>query len=226
MAALSVTALGPVTLSALSALRPVEALAVPPAQDGTPSGTTLSIRDLAQGLFQRTLQTATLSPLAEPTGGSLGLVQDATASLLAALTAPQAAVPTTATLNATTAPTAVQTADTSTAPPANPPAAFPADLPATQDTFLNGSSLEFALQTALRFGAGVGAPAAPAVAATPGADLVRDATAVLRTGNLQPRAGGPGPEAFTRPQPPAHQVLRSYQVIPAAEASVGLDLMA
>ncbi|WP_291270392.1 hypothetical protein [Geothrix sp.] len=230
MDALTVSALGPATLGALGALRPVQPLATPPAQDGSASAATLSVQDLAQALFQRALQTAVLSPLAEPTGGSLGLVQETAAPLLAALTAPQAAAPATAAPDATTQPAAVAATDTApaatTAPPANPPAAVPAEVPATQDAFAQGSSLEFALQTALRFGAGVGAPAAPALAATPGAELVRDATAVLRTGNLQPHAGGPGPEAFARPQAPLHQVLRSYQVVPATEASVGLDLTA
>lgn len=229
MDALSVNALGPATLGALSALRPVPPVAAPPAQDGTASAATLSVQDLAQALFQRALQTAVLSPLAEPSGGSLGLVQETAAPLLAALTAPQAAATPTAAADATTpaiTPPAAATETSTTAPPANPPAAVPAEAPATQDAFAQGSSLEFALQTALRFGAGVGAPAAPALAATPGAELVRDAAAVLRTGNLQPHAGGPGPEAFARPQAPLHQVLRSYQVVPAAEASVGLDLTA
>ncbi|BDU70499.1 hypothetical protein GETHOR_26000 [Geothrix oryzae] len=233
MDALSVNALGPATLGALSALRPVPPVAAPPALDGTASAATLSVQDLAQALFQRALQTAVLSPLAEPSGGSLGLVQETAAPLLAALTAPQAAATPTAAADATTSaitpaitPPAAATETSTTAPPANPPAAVPAEAPATQDAFAQGSSLEFALQTALRFGAGVGAPAAPALAATPGAELVRDAAAVLRTGNLQPHAGGPGPEAFARPQAPLHQVLRSYQVVPAAEASVGLDLTA
>mgnify|MGYP005805709691 CR=1 FL=1 len=229
MDALSVNALGPATLGALGALRPVPPVAAPPVQDGSASAATLSVQDLAQVLFQRALQTAVLSPLAEPSGGSLGLVQETAAPLLAALTAPQAAATSTAAADATrgaiTQPAAAPEA-TTTAPPANPPAAVPAEVPATQDAFAQGSSLEFALQTALRFGAGVGAPAAPALAAMPGAELVRDAAAVLRTGNLQPHAGGPGPEAFARPQAPLHQVLRSYQVVPAAEASVGLDLTA
>ncbi|MCM2249185.1 MAG: hypothetical protein NDI58_01190 [Geothrix sp.] len=221
MDALSVSPLGPATLSAVSALRPLQTLPAP-AQDGNPAGPTLSVGDLARGILQRTLQSATAFPVIEPAAGSLGLAQEATASLLAALVAPQPAASATATPDATTAPVPAvfnATASTPTASTAAPalPAPVPAEVPIVQDAFANASSLEFALQTALRFGAGVAAQAAPALQRlNPGTDLVRDATAVLRTGNLQPHAGGPGPEAFTHPQPPTQRALHSYLGLPAA----------
>lgn len=224
---LAISSLGPATLSALSALRPPQALAIPAQTGDTPGSTTLSLQDLAQGLFQRTLQVATSFPVAEPATGSASLAQAATASLFAALNAPQATASPTPTPDATSNPAAVQAQApiaAGTAPTPTPTLA--ADLPAIQDTFATGSSLDFALQTALRFGAGVAPLAAPAVS-TPalGPGLVRDAAAVLRLENLQPRSGGPGPEAFTQFQPAVQQVLRSYAV-PALEGPVGLDLMA
>jgi hypothetical protein len=227
---LSVSAIGPVTLSALSALRPVQAVAVPAPGKSTADATTLTAQDLVQTLFQRTLQAATAFPVAEPAAGSLGLIQETTASLLASLSAPQAAATTTPALDATTNPAAVQatpaTAATTDTTTTTPTATVPGDVTATQDAFATSSSQDFALQTALRFGAGVSAQASPAPAATDlSAGLVRDAAAVPRLEGLQPHAGGPGPEAFAHPQA-AQRVLRSYQAIPAAEGSVGLDLMA
>lgn len=230
MDALSVSPLGPPTLSAASALRPVSALPMA-APDGTPSASALSAGDLAQTVLQRTLQSAALFPVVEPTMGSLGLAQEATASLLAALDSPQAAVPATPAPNATTAPPPAAfnaTTATPTTSPAAPalPAPVPAEAPVVQDAFVNSSSLEFALQTALRFGAGVAAQAAPALQPlNPGADLVRDATAVLRTGNLQPHAGAPGPESFAHPQAPP-RALRTYQGPPVTGESRLLDLLA
>ena len=86
------------------------------------------------------------------------------------------------------------------------------------------------MQTALRFGAGVAAQAALAApAADFGAGLLRDATQVLRTGNLQPHAGGPGPEAFATPQSAIQRILRSYEIAPPPSASQGsgtVDLLA
>ncbi|MDP1832936.1 MAG: hypothetical protein Q8K67_12835 [Geothrix sp.] len=225
MTPLSINAIGPATLSALGALRPVPAPTVPATPNGNAAGATaLSIQDLAQGLFQRTLQSATLFPVAEPAAGSIGLAQQATASLLAALSAPQATATATPAPDAMTNPAAVQAPGIPPAPP--PPATVLRDLPATQDAFATSSSLDFALQTALRFGAGVAAQAFPApVAADLGAGLVRDAMAVPRIRNLQPHAGGPGPEAFARPEA-AQRALRTYVASPAAQGSTSLDLMA
>jgi len=238
---LAVNALSPATLSALSAVRPVQALAVPAprevASTASAPGSALTLQDLAQGMFQRTLQAATLFPLAEPATGNLGLAQEAAASLLAALTPPQAPAASTPANDATTNPATVNpaatnaadatnqastasTATTATAATALPEATTPAD------AFATSSSLDFALETALRFGAGVQALAAPAPANPDlGAGLVRDATSVLTQGNLQPHAGGPGPEAFTHPQATVQRALRTYAPT-VVTASPGLDLLA
>lgn len=225
MAVLSLSPLGPATLSGLTALRPVPPL---PVTDDKASGSSaLTIQDLAQGLFQRTLQASILSPLTEPEGGNLGLAPEATASLLASLTAPQAPASATpapgATLNAAAAgtPTAA-----STAPSPTPPAAVQTDIPATQDTFASSSSLEFALQAALRFGAGVAGQGTPVL---PNADLstglIRDAAAVPRLDGLQAQGGAPGPEAFTLAQATATRTLRGYEVIPSPPISPGGSLL-
>lgn len=247
---LTINPLSPATLSALSAVRPVQAVAVPAPREVTTTGSAptsaLTLQDLAQSVFQRTLQAATLFPLAEPATGSLGLAQDATASLLAALTAPQAPAASTPANDATTNPATVNPAA-----PANPadnanPAAAASNNPATAaapastpvaatplpeattpaDAFATSSSLDFALETALRFGAGVQA-LAPPTQLNPdlGAGLVRDATSVLAQGNLQPHAGGPGPEAFTHPQAAVQRVLRTYFPTPTT-GGPGLDLLA
>lgn len=223
MASLSVTPVGPATLGGLSALRP---LPVPGGQ--TPGQTqglpAFSTQDLAQALFQRTLQSATLFPVAEPALGSASLLQDTTAALLASMT-------TTPATSATTNPAAVQATDTttSTAPSPTPPSTALGDLPATQDSFATSSSTDFALQTALRFGAGVSALATPALAdAGQGAGLVRDAASVQRLGSLQPRAGSPGPEAFAQPQTTTQRILRSYELaaaIPSIQGTSALDLL-
>ena len=226
---LAIAALGPVSLSGLSALRPVQVQTVPTAVGGTPAGSTpLTLQGLAQSLFQQTLQTAALFPVAESARENLGLVQDATVSLLAALNAPQAAATPTPTPDAIPQPTArASLAPFTTPSPTVPPATVPADLPAIQDPFVTGSSLAFALQTALRFGAGVAVQAL----ATPhapelGTGLVRDAAAVPRLGSLQPHAGGPGPGAFTRPSGAGHRNLPSYPTTPEVGVAPGrLDLV-
>lgn len=224
---LAVVSLGPATLSALTAVRPVQALRVPAAQDGKASRSPLSVQDLAQRLFQQTLQAATLSPLAEPAAGSAGLAVEAAASLLAALNAPQATANTNPTADATTHPTAVQATGLVTAPAGTPPAAVPAELPANQDAFAASLSTDFALGTALRFGAGVSTQIAPTLATgNLGTGLVRDATAVLRLEGIQPHAGGPGPEAFTHPQAPVQEVLRTYEAVPATQGPGQVDLLA
>jgi len=217
---ISVGAFTPVALNAVSALRPLQV-------GGAARTTTLSSQDLAQGVFQRTLQAATSFPLAEPATGSAGLFQEATASLLAALSAPQATANATSTSDATTNPLAVQPPGTATSPSPTPPTTVLSDVPATQDAFATSSGADFAMQTALRFGAGVLASTAPSLATTDqGAGLVRDATSVSRLDGLQARAGSPGPEAFTRSMAAIGRVLRDYQVTPATQPSGGLDLMA
>lgn len=235
---LTINPLSPATLSALSAVRPVQAVAVPAPREVTATGSVpgsapasaLTLQDLAQGMFQRTLQAATLFPLAEPATGSLGLAQEASASLLAALTAPQAPAASTPANDATTNPATVNPATTNpaaaTAQAPTPVAATPPDATTPADAFATSSSLDFALETALRFGAGVQA-LAPPTQLNPdlSAGLVRDATSVLAQGNLQPHAGGPGPEAFTHPQAAVQRVLRTYFPVAAAQGP-GLDLLA
>jgi len=220
MDALSLSPLAPATLGALSALRPAQPL--PIQEDKTSGSSALAIQDLAQGLFQRALQASILSPVSEPGGGNVGLAQEATASLLASLTAPQAPASATAATDATT--NAITQAAPSTAPSATPPTAVLADTPVTQDAFASSSTLDFALQAALRFGAGVAGQGTPALATTDlSTGLIRDAATVQRLGNLQAQAGAPGPEAFTLPQASTARALRSYEAAPIpainAEAS-------
>lgn len=228
MDALSVTPIGPATLSALSGLRPVQPLVIQ--GDKTSGSSTLSIQDLAQGLFQQALQATTLSPVtdASTAAGNIGLGREATASLLATLTAPQASADATPTPQATT--NSVATTAASSSPSANPATTGQTDLLATQDAVAASSTTDFALQTALRFGAGVTAQANPApTVSNLGASLVRDAAAVQRLGNLQPGVGGPGPEAYTPPPALDARVLRSYETLSALSippATGRLDLLA
>lgn len=207
MDTLRVNALGAVGMSTLRPPSPI-----PKVQEVSVQGTATSpdlAQALAKDLFQRTFQSAVLFPVADqPTSRPLGF----TDVLLGALTSPPA--PATATPiqpTPSTLPVPVQAAD----------------LAAAQDALATSSSSEFAMLTALRFGAGVGALGAPALQLPgAGAGLVRDANAVARTLPLRSYAGGPGPEAFAHPQAPIQRALRIYQAPPAAEASVGLDLMA
>lgn len=232
MVALTLTSVAPVTLSAISALRPAPAVVVPPAPENQlPGSPDLSFKDLVQVLLRQSLQTATAFPTAEPATGSAALAAQATTSLLAALNPPQATATTTAVADAITNPAAVSAPTSATAatsaPTATPASPLPAEVPATQDAFAASSSLDFALGTALRFGAGVAALAGPAAAASPeGTGLVRDAMAVPRVGNLQAHAGGPGPEAFARPQATVTRVLRTYDLNPATSGPGQLDLFA
>ena len=240
MDALSVNPVSPAALAALTSLRAIQPAGVPPAQATPwPGSTAGSVQDLAQNLFLRSLQAATLSPVADPTTGTTGLFQDATASLLASLTTTQAPAATTATttaINSTSVdPTtvAVQATDSttpSTAPPSAPPVTPLADPSSVQDGFATSLSPDFAAQAALRFGAGVGAQAALAVPTGDlGAGLVRDAARVLPTENLQSRTGGPGPEAFAQTQTALQRVLRSYEAsTPGTVAGINatVDLLA
>lgn len=224
MAALSVNPLSPV---ALSALRSVQPPTVPPARtEPSPGTSSLSLQDLAQTLFQRTLQATTLFPLAAPATRNASLAQATAAALLASLNAPQATTVASTVTTTTTNPVAAQPVDTtpSTAPASAPTAAVIGDLPAGQDAFALSLGPDFAMQTALRFGAGVQSQAALALPPTDlGAELVRDAANVLRLGNLQPQAGGPGPEAFATQQNLIQRVLRSYGAAPTGTALQGTD---
>ncbi len=228
MDALSLTAVAPVALSAISALRPAPAVVVPPAPNNQlPGSPNLSFNDLVQVLLRQSLQTATAFPTAEPATGSAALAAQATTSLLAALNPPQATATTTAVADATTNPAGVQATDATSAPTATQASTLPAEAPAAQDAFAASSSLDFALGTALRFGAGVAALAGPAAAGSPeGTGLVRDAMAVPRLSSLQSRAGGPGPEAFAPPQATVARVLRTYESSPVNQSPAQLDLFA
>jgi hypothetical protein len=234
MGPLAVSAFSPLTLSAASALRPVQALPLPAAPNPkTSTATTLAIQDLAQGLFQRNLQAATLSALAEPAAGSAGLAAEAIGSLLAALTAPQAPAETTTMPDATTVPTAVQSANASSTPTSaatSAPTATVPEVPAALDLNALNLGQDFALEAALRFGAGVASQVAPTLqAGVPGAGLVRDAAAVPRLGNLQSRPGGPGPEAFAQRQAAVQRVVQTYDALPASQgfgAAGQMDVLA
>jgi hypothetical protein len=226
MGPLAVSAFSPLTLSAASALRPVPALPLPAAANSkTSTATTLGLQDLAQGLFQRNLQAATLSALTEPAAGSAGLAAEAAGSLLAALTAPKAAADTTATADTTTVPALIQTANASSTPTSAPTTTVP-EMPAAQDLSAPNSSQDFALEAALRFGAGVASQVTPTLQAdVQGAGLVRDAAAVPRLGNLQSRTGGPGPEAYAQRQTSVQRVVRTYDAIPATQGFGGVGQM-
>lgn len=207
---------GPATMQALSALRSVR-------MDGTADSSLLASQDLAQGLSQQGLPAFTLTPAIPPAAG-LGLSPVGTDSLLAALTAPQPAANATPTLDATTQPTtALQAPSTTPAPVAdtNSPA------PATEDPLATSTSLDFALQAALRFGAGVvgSAPPSPATAGA-GPVLVRDASSVMRNGGLQDHTGAPGPEAFLLPKDTLDRAHKSYQVNTTPPNAGVLDLLA
>ena len=87
------------------------------------------------------------------------------------------------------------------------------------------TTMDFALENALRFGAGVGSQAAPgSQPAGPGPELIRDATAVLRVRGLPPQGGESN--AFLPNQPPFRGLPSPYSAPPVAAASSQLDLLA
>jgi hypothetical protein len=242
MEPVSVNPIIPAALSALSPFQPAQTSVIQVTQTGSSSkAATVTAQTLTQTLFQRTLQAAAAYPIFEPAPGGTGLSQSGAASLLAVLTPAQAPVQA-STQASTQAPAAseaasavAQTQDGGTASSsASTPevAASPTqDLPAAQDTFGTSLNPDFAMQTALRFGAGVLAQAAASVGSTPdqGTVLVRDATSVLRLGNLQAHAGGAGPEAFAQAGTPTQRVLRTYEGGSASSAAQGtgtVDLLA
>jgi hypothetical protein len=166
------------------------------------------------------------------------LAQDAIASLLAALNPVQAPADTTPPATATTKPEVIQNLgaaasviSSSNLPASVTPAASLQDLPATQDGFGTSLNPDFAMQTALRFGAGVTIQAAAAeiLGSHPGTGLVRDATSVLRLGNLQPQTGHPGPGAFAQSHSETQRILHTYGTDAAAGAiqdTSAVDLLA
>jgi hypothetical protein len=224
----SVGPINPVAVGILhTALPVIQPPATLPGQTGRSAGPTAEpIQNLAQVLFRQTLQAASQYPISEPASGSASLAQDAATSLLAALNPTPATAGSASLAPAATSPAAGQTSISSS----TTPAPNLQDLPTTQDAFGTSLSPDFAMQTALRFGAGVVTEAAASVpAAELGTGLLRDATAVLRLGNLQPRTGGPGPEAFAQPQTATQRVLRTYEgssTGPSTQGASTVDLLA
>lgn len=228
MDVLSVSSPTPTTLTAVNPLWSAKLTA-------DQNTNTLTFKDLAKELFQHTLLSTPLPPLPDSTLGASRLAQLATSTLMASLSAPQATATTSPTSDASST-AAIVNPVASTGPvgitastvPSTPlPTPVVKDLAAVQDTFTNSSTGDFAMQTALRFGAGVLGPAAPALASSQqGTGLVRDATAVLRTATVQAHGGGPGPEAFFHTQTNAARILREYQTVSPPLQPVGLDLLA
>ena len=214
-----------ITQGSLSALRPVQALVVPATQNPSKSASLdLSAQNLAQTFFQRTQQAASLFPLVEPVTARMNLLPVFTDTLMTSLNAPQSADATQPSLEAV--PNLARTEASSSATVPTPSTTLPGDLSATQDTFASSSSIEFALQTALRFGAGVGTMATGVLSVSDlTTDLVRDASPVPRLDGLQSHTGGPGPEAFAPPSAATQRVLRDYQPGAATGVALGLDLL-
>ena len=233
MDALFVNSVEPVAFSALTTPVPViKAVAESLVPAGkAPGPHALTIQDLAQSLFQQSLQTPTLQRLTEPVSGSAGLAQDGVISLLATLNPALAPADTTLPVAPLANSEVVQAVTTSASSATS--SAVPSPLPATnpQDGFTTSLDPDFAMQTALRFGAGVTIQAATSTGlpGPGGTGLVRDATAVLRMGNLQPHAGSPGPEAFTHPQASTRHALRAYEsapTLPFPQGAGSVDLVA
>jgi hypothetical protein len=200
-------------------------LAIPKPQAPTPEAAAIAAQSqvlaLAQGwtLLQASAQPVLQVGTAVPAATAADPTQGFTTALAAALTPTQPATPA---ASATTAP-----ADSGTATPIPGTAAAAATTEplATSTPAETGASADFALLTALRFGAGVIPLGAPALqGADLGATLVRDAAAVPRLPNLQPQPGRPGPEDFARLL--QTQAPQAAQAVPAAATAAGLDLLA
>lgn len=217
MARLLVSALSPPNLQGVGALRPLdlEASSKPSPQ---------STQDLAQNLFQQSLQAATTSAGISPGAELLLQGREASASLLASLTAPQAPADTTPTLDSTTLPS--DNSSVSTPLALSPATNGLGETLTTPDVSGTDTAIDLGLQTAMRFGAGVlGQGATDQTTISAAAELVRDATAVVRTGALRDQTTSPGPEAFPRPGEATNRLPKPYQVIPEAPVSTGLNLL-
>ena len=204
------------------------ALVIPRAQAGSTQGTAATAG--VQEAFLQALQAASAlsgSGTASPTAATQGV----TDSLLAALTAPTATAATTATADTPTAAAAVAPARPAVAlagaTPATPVIAAAEAAATPQVALPDSSSLAFALETALRFGAGV-APGAAPIFQLPdaGAGLMRDAAAVPRQPHLLLNTGRSGAEVLAQPQTAAPQAVNAYRTAAVAEPPAGLDLMA
>lgn len=184
------------------------------------------VQALAQGwnLLQSTVQPA-LQAAAAGTAVPATTATDPTQSFTSALAA--ALTPAQATATAASATAAPTDSGTATPIPATAVVAAATETLATTTPAETGASADFALLTALRFGAGVVPLGAPAfTAADLGATLVRDAAAVPRLPSLQPQPGRPGPEDFARLlQAQAPQAVEAYRGAPAPATAAGLDLV-
>lgn len=214
---------GSLATAATSAVRP--AWATPRVQDSPTASSREVVQGLTQDFFQRSLQSALLFPLGQSTTATSDLSGRFGNALLAGLAAPSVTeAPSTGAREDRSAALAT---DTAAPVPSTVSAATTESLQTGQDALTGSASLEFALQTALRFGAGVGAQAAPAPApAEFGTGLIRDAEAVARIGSLQARTGGPGSEAPSRPETLLRSALRTYQATPVQAETGSIDLMA
>ncbi|WP_306591049.1 hypothetical protein [Geothrix sp. 21YS21S-4] len=194
-----------------------QALAVPPPLDLT---------NLLGGASERgaSAPSDTLSAVSVAQEASLALLavlnpsptpDEATAG---AVVTPDAPAPTPPELAIATAPSS-----NASTPTANTPAV---DLPALSQAIQDGATTDFALQTALRFGSGVGTAAAFAsTVSNPVPNPVRQPEAVLRTGPVQSQGQGAASGAFTRPQT-AHQAIETYAPVAVSEAETQVDLLA
>ena len=231
MDALRLSALGGISASAPNPASAQQAKAQP----GTASSSK-AVQDLAQSLFLQAFQAANALPGTEPASASAtglaGALLSALASPALTGTATQAATP--ATTTPATAPAGAATGTGTSGLLATPPAsalpatpALPTETATLQAAPTDSTGVDFALQTALRFGAGVGtqadlAPQIPNLAT----GLVRDAAAVPPQGNLQLHTGGSGLEAFAQPRAALPQAQNPYRAPAVPEASLGVDLLA
>lgn len=214
----------------LGVVAPAAPGALPPVQPPAPAELAASA---AAGLGAAVAPALQIPPLPGEAPASVptrALDLDATAALLAALTPLQAPFQTRAADAPPPAAEAAPAAATIDATPAEATTTAAAALLAAPDRppLPDAASLAFALETALRFGAGVGALGAPLVQ-TPdlATGLVRDAAAVPRQRSLQAQAGGPGPEAFAHPRvaAPVQGALQAYRAATAPEETAALDLL-
>ncbi len=193
---LRVSPVGVPALQGKAPIRPVQL-------NASSMASTLSTQGLAQDHFQQNLNQAALTPAVTPANTSPDSSQGAADSLLTSLRVPQA--------------TAIAT----------PTLTVLGDALAPQSTRDALSASDLALQTALRFGAGVVGTGTPALTLpVQGTALVRDASPVMRIGNLQPQTGNPSPDAFQRSQEAQNRVPRPYLASPPTPPTPGLDLMA
>lgn len=204
------------------------ALVIPKVQPGNVQGTagTDATQGLVQDLFLQTLQAAgalTRAPATSPAP-----TPGVTDSLLAALTAtPASAATDTPTAAMAATPATTLATDLATPLPATAALALPELATVPPAALPDSSTLAFALETALRFGAGVVPGAGPAFQPPDaGAGLMRDATAVPRQPHLLLNTGRSGAEVLAQPQTGVPQAVNAYRTAAVAEPPAGVDLLA